>query len=106
MQIEKMVQALLLIKLAKSMVGTEGARLLDKDSNVLVVPQNGLTRTVPVETKTIAASTLTGVVGSDFTLLRAVQVNLSNQTLAGSAELAIPTPADHIGDGPYWGRCV
>ncbi len=94
MQIEKMIQVLFLLKFAKTLVGVEGARLLDKDGNVLVVPQNGLTKTVPVETRTIAASTLTGVVGSDFTLLRAVEVNLSNQTLAGSAELAIPTPAN------------
>jgi len=77
-----------------TMVGAEGARLLDKDGNVLVIPQNGLTKTVPIETKTIAASTLTGVVGSDFTLLRAVDVNLSNQTLTGSAELSIPAPAN------------
>lgn len=81
-----------------TMVGTDGARLLDKDGNVLVVPQNGLTRTVPVETRTIAASTLTGVVGGDFTLLRAVQVNLSNQTLAGTAELSIPTPSNMPAD--------
>ena len=33
-----------------TMVGTEGARLLDKDGNVLVIPQNGLGHTVPVET--------------------------------------------------------
>jgi len=77
-----------------TMVGPEGARLLDKDGNVLVVPQNGLTKTVPVETKTIQSSTLTGVVGNDFTLLRAVDVNLSNQTLTSSAELSIPVPAN------------
>ncbi len=76
-----------------TMVGSDGARLLDSDGNVLVIPQNALSQTVPVETKTVDPATLTGIVGTDFTLLRAVDVNLTNRTLASSAELSVPAPS-------------
>ncbi len=74
------------------MVGAEGARLSDADGNILVIPQNALALTVPVEMKTIAPALVAGIVGTDFNLLRAIEIKLANRNLAETAELSIPTP--------------
>ncbi|HEY6871276.1 MAG TPA: Ig-like domain-containing protein [Geobacteraceae bacterium] len=73
------------------MVGTDGGRIVDADGNVLAVPAGALSLATPVSTKNGTAAT--GAVGSDFTLLKAVEVNLTRQTLAASATLSIPLPA-------------
>jgi hypothetical protein len=73
------------------MVGPDGGRLVDADGNILNIPQGALSLTTPVSTKTAAA--VTGAVGSDFTLIRAVEVNLTRQTLAQAATISIPSPA-------------
>ncbi len=75
-----------------TLVGVDGGRILDADGNVIAVPAGALAQTVPIQTKTVPASTLTGIVGPDFNLLRAIDVNLTGQTLASSAELSIPLP--------------
>jgi hypothetical protein len=72
------------------MVGADGGRLVDADGTILNIPQGALAQTTPVSTRTAAAAT--GAVGSDFTLIRAVAVNLTRQTLAASATLSIPSP--------------
>lgn len=71
------------------MVGTDGGRILDADGNILVIPQGALSQTTPVSTKSVAAS---AAIGTDFTLLKAVEVNLTRQTLISSATLSIPAP--------------
>lgn len=76
-----------------TMVGADGARVTDGDGNVLVIPQNALVQRVPVEMKTIEPSLVAGIVGADFSLLRAIGINLANRTLAQTAEIAIPVPA-------------
>lgn len=75
-----------------AMVGADGARIADAEGNVLVIPLNALAQTVPVEMKTIQPSLVAGIVESDFTLLRAVDINLANRTLAQTAEISIPVP--------------
>lgn len=96
LQLQKFICLLLLLKYAKSLqesFGANGARLVDADGNVLNIPQGALTGSTPVETKTIAASSaITGIVGSDFTLIRAVSINLGGKLLSSSAELSIPAP--------------
>lgn len=72
------------------MVGTDGGRLVDADGNILAIPQGALGQTTPVSTKTAAAAT--GAVGEDFILIRAVEVNLTRQTLGVSATISIPAP--------------
>ncbi len=74
------------------MVGADGGRLLDGDGNVLAIPAGALTGTTPVETKTVPISLLSSVVGNDFTLIRAVSLNLAGRTLSSSAELSVPAP--------------
>src|SRR5574341_1110165 len=75
-----------------TLVGADGGRLLDSDGNVLAIPAGALSQTVPVETKTVPISVLSNVVGSDFTLIRAVSVNLGGRTLSSSAELSVSAP--------------
>jgi hypothetical protein len=72
------------------MVGTDGGRLVDADGNILLVPQGALSQTTPVSTRNAAAAT--GAVGNDFTFIRAVELNLTRQTLATSATISIPAP--------------
>ncbi len=80
------------VETAGVMVGTGGARLIDEGGNIVVIPENALAQTIPVETRTVEPSSVSGIVGSDFTLLRAVSLDLMNQTLGTSAELSIPAP--------------
>ncbi|MDH3976758.1 MAG: hypothetical protein OEV42_21045, partial [Deltaproteobacteria bacterium] len=47
---------------------------------------------MPVETQTANAADLEAVIPTDMTLLRAVEVNFSGETLSSSAELSIPLP--------------
>jgi hypothetical protein len=75
------------------MVGPDGARLIDSDGNLLVIPAGALGQTVPVSTRTLPAELAEAVVGSDFTLLRGVEVDLTRQRLQSPAALSIPTPA-------------
>lgn len=75
------------------MVGSEGARLIDNDGNVLEIPAGALATTSPVKTATIPAGTAEAVVGTDFTLIRAVDIDLTRQTLALSASLSVPAPS-------------
>ncbi len=77
-----------------TLVGTSGGRLLDSDGTVISIPANALTKTVPIQTKTLPPATLTGVVGADFTLLRAVSVSITGATLSTTAELSIPVPSE------------
>ena len=72
------------------MVGTDGGRLADADGNIVVIPQGALAQTMPVSTGNGAAAP--GAVGDDFILIKVVDVNLTRQTLAASATLAIPAP--------------
>lgn len=72
------------------MVGVDGGRLVDADGNILAIPQGALGLTTPVSTKTVAAAT--GIVGNDFTFIKAVEVSLTRQTLATTAALSIPAP--------------
>ncbi len=74
------------------MVGSEGARIVDEDGNVLEIPAGGLERTVPISTRTANGSDAS--VGEGFSLLRVVAVDLTRQTLGIPATLTIPTPED------------
>lgn len=75
-----------------TMAGVDGARIADADGNILFIPPGALAQTVPVEMKTIEPALVAGLVGSDFSLLRAVEINLANQALAQTAEISIPVP--------------
>jgi hypothetical protein len=72
------------------LVGPDGARLVDADGNVLEIPAGALTATVPVQSRTLTSAG--APIGNDFVLLRAVEVDLTGQTLASSATLSIPAP--------------
>jgi hypothetical protein len=74
------------------MVGPEGARLIDGDGNVLEIPAGALAATVPVQSRTLAADSARVLVGADFTLLRAVEVDFARQALNLPATLSIPAP--------------
>ena len=76
-----------------TLIGASGGRILDTDGNVLVVPAGALSQTAPVQTKTVPPAILSGIVGPDFILLRAVELNVTSQVLSASAELSIPMPA-------------
>ncbi len=81
-QAQRLACLLLLMKYAKSL----------QDGNVLNISQGAISGSTPVETRTIAPSAVSGIVGSDFTILKAVQVNLTGKVLSTSAELSIPLP--------------
>ncbi|MHB8845762.1 MAG: Ig-like domain-containing protein [Nitrospirota bacterium] len=76
-----------------SLIGSNGGRLLDTDGTVISVPAGALTETIPVKTRTVAPAVASGLVGTDFSLLRAVEVNFTGRILSSSAELSIPAPA-------------
>ncbi len=76
-----------------SLVGADGGRLLDADGTVIAIPAGALTQTVPIQTKTIAPSVVSSLIGPDFTLLRAVNVSITGAVLSTTAELSIPVPA-------------
>jgi len=73
-----------------TMVGADGARLVDGDGNVLEVPAGALSTTVPVATRSLAEAG--AAVGDDFALLRAVEVELTRQMLQRPAVLSVPVP--------------
>ncbi len=77
---------------AGTMVGPDGARLIDGDGNVLEIPAGALAATVPVQSRTLAADSARVLVGADFTLLRAVEVDFARQALNLPATLSIPAP--------------
>jgi uncharacterized Zn-binding protein involved in type VI secretion len=75
------------------MVGADGARLLQPDGTALSIPAGALTATVPVTVATIPEASLATLIGSDFRLLRGVDIAITGQTLKSSATLSIPAPA-------------
>jgi len=73
-------------------VGTEGARIADAEGNILLIPQNALTQSTPVEMKMIQPALVSGIAGADFTLQKALEINLSNITLTQTAHLSMVVP--------------
>jgi RHS repeat-associated protein len=74
------------------LVGPAGARLVDNDGNILDIPAGALAATVPVQSRTLAAESARVLVGADFTLLRAVEIDLARQSLTLPATLSVPAP--------------
>ena len=73
-------------------VGAEGARLVQPDGTALTIPVGAVTGSIPVSVATVPFSSLSGLVGSDFRLLRGVDIVITGQALKSSATLAIPAP--------------
>jgi pimeloyl-ACP methyl ester carboxylesterase/uncharacterized Zn-binding protein involved in type VI secretion len=74
------------------MVGADGARLLQPDGTGLVIPAGALTSSVPVTIATLPEANVTSLIGSDFRLLRAIDLTVTGQTLKTGATLSIPAP--------------
>lgn len=75
------------------MVGTDGARILQPDGTALNIPAGALNGTFPVTVATLPEASIATLVGSDFRLLRGVELGTSGQLLKSSATISIPAPA-------------
>ena len=75
------------------LAGPEGALLLSSDGIGLNLPAGALEKTVPVQLQSLAATAVTPLIPSGFTLVQALRIDLSRQTLQAGALLSLPLPA-------------
>ena len=75
------------------LAGPDGALLLSSDGIALNLPAGALEKTVPVQLQSLAATAVAPLIPPGFTLVQALRIDLSRQTLQAGALLSLPLPA-------------